>query len=122
MLLDSNIIIYAVRPEHESLRAFLSAKPIVVSAITRVEVLGYHRLAETERNMFEDFFRALPVLPVTERVLDESIRLRQLRRMTLGDALIAATAIVNRMRLATHNVPDFSWIDGLDVIDPIATV
>ena len=82
MLLDSNIIIYAARPEHEKLRVFLATNPIVVSAIARVEVLGYHRLTEAERTIFAAFFGALPVLPITERILDESIRLRQLRRMT----------------------------------------
>jgi predicted nucleic acid-binding protein len=40
--------------------------------------------------------------------------------MSLGDALIAATAIVHRLTLVTHNVTDFDWIDGLIVLDPLA--
>jgi predicted nucleic acid-binding protein len=39
--------------------------------------------------------------------------------MSLGDALVAATALVHRLPLATHNVDDFAWIDGLIVVDPL---
>ena len=39
--------------------------------------------------------------------------------MSLGDALIAGTALSNLLRLATHNTDDFDWIDELKVIDPI---
>ncbi len=121
MLLDSNIIIYAARPEHGALREFLGEKPIAVSAITRVEVLGYHRLTEPERELLIDVFDSLPVLPVTDDVIEEAIRLRQVQRMSLGDALIAATAIVNHLPLATHNTTDYAWITRLQVIDPIAS-
>ncbi len=41
MLLDSNIVIYAFQPQHESLRSFLEQGEFAVSAITRLEVLGY---------------------------------------------------------------------------------
>jgi hypothetical protein len=37
----------------------------------------------------------------------------------LGDALIAATALVHNLELVTHNVADFSWIAGLRVVDPM---
>lgn len=119
MLLDSNIIIYAARPEHGELRAFLAEKPIAVSAITRVEVLGYHRLTQPEREILIDVFDSLPVLPVTDDVIEEAIRLRQVQRMSLGDALIAATAIVHQLPLATHNTGDYSWIRSLQLIDPL---
>jgi predicted nucleic acid-binding protein len=39
----------------------------------------------------------------------------------VGDALIAATALVNDRTLLTHNVDDFAGIAGLIVIDPLAT-
>ena len=32
---------------------------------------------------------------------------------------MAATALVHRLALATHNVDDFAWIDGLIVVDPL---
>lgn len=40
--------------------------------------------------------------------------------MGLGDALIAATALVHGLTLVTRNVKDFRRIDGLDLLDPSA--
>lgn len=49
----------------------------------------------------------------------EAVRLRQLRKLTLGDALIAATALVHDRTLVTRNVQDFNWIPGLNVLNPM---
>nr|VFJ66054.1 MAG: hypothetical protein BECKFW1821B_GA0114236_11116 [Candidatus Kentron sp. FW] len=37
----------------------------------------------------------------------------------VGDALIAATALVHNLELATANTSDFDWIEGLDVVNPV---
>lgn len=39
--------------------------------------------------------------------------------MSLGDVLIAATALDHGLQLATANTKDFLWIDDLRVINPI---
>jgi hypothetical protein len=49
MLIDSNIIIYAAKPEHPDLRRLIAEQAPAVSAVSVVEVLGYHRLTEAER-------------------------------------------------------------------------
>jgi predicted nucleic acid-binding protein len=48
-----------------------------------------------------------------------TINLRQQRKMSLGDALIAATCLEHNEPLATANVDDFKWIAGLDVVNPL---
>ena len=70
MLLDSNIIIYASEPEHDQIRRFISEHEIAVSALSYVEVLGYHRLTEESRLYFEEFFRIAEVLPISQAVLE----------------------------------------------------
>ena len=45
MLLDSNIIIYAAEPGYDALRKFIAEHNPVVSIISKVEVLGYHKLS-----------------------------------------------------------------------------
>ena len=55
MLLDSNIIIYAAKPEHADLRRLIAEHAPAVSAVSVVEVLGYHRLTAPERQHFEEF-------------------------------------------------------------------
>ena len=118
MLLDSNIIIYAGQPAHEQLRRFIARHAPKVSAVSMVETLGYHRLSERERQYLEEFFSAAVVLPISEEVIGKAIRLRQQRKLSLGDSLVAATALVHELQLATRNVEDFSWIEDLEVINP----
>ena len=119
MLLDRNLIIYAAKPEYSSLRAFIREHAPSVSAVSKVEALGYHRLGQSERRFLEAFFAEAAVIDVTDGVVEKAISLRQRRRMTLGDALVAGTAMTSGLRVVTHNTKDFEWIDGLDVIDPL---
>lgn len=49
----------------------------------------------------------------------KAVLLRQERKMTLGDSLIAATAIVNDLKLITSNIKDFRWIDELTLVNPL---
>ncbi|HEX9374589.1 MAG TPA: type II toxin-antitoxin system VapC family toxin [Roseiflexaceae bacterium] len=118
MLIDSNIIIYAMQSEHAALRAFIAEHAPAVSAISYVEVLGYHKLIEQERALLEAFFAAAPLLPLSQTVLDQAVKLRQLRKMTLGDALIAGTALAHQLTLVTRNTADFAWIAGLTLLNP----
>jgi toxin FitB len=118
MLLDSNIIIYASQPEHDQIRRFISENEIAVSALSYVEVLGYHRLTEESRLYFEEFFRIVEVLPISQAVLDRAVALRQMRRMTLGDSIIAATALVYNRTLITRNIEDFQWIADFTLLNP----
>jgi predicted nucleic acid-binding protein len=97
MLIDSNIIIYATKPEHNTIRQFIAEHAPAVSAVSYVEVLGYHKLAAQERALLEAFFAAATVVALSQPVLDQAVKLRQLRRMSLGDALVAGTAL-------THNL------------------
>ena len=121
MLIDSNIIIYATKPEHTALRAFIATHAPAVSAVSYVEVLGYHKLADPERALLEAFFAAAIVLPLSQSVLDQAVKLRQLRKMSLGDALVAGTALAYGRTLVTRNVDDFKWIAGLSLLDPFTT-
>ena len=69
MLIDSNIIIYAAKPKHTELRKFIAEHAPAVSAVSYIEVLGYHKLSEQEREYFEAFFTAATVLPISDGVL-----------------------------------------------------
>ena len=119
MLIDSNIIIYAAQPDQPSLRTLIVEHTPFVSAVSYVEVLGYHQLTEDERAYYTSFFQAAPVLPISSPVLEQAVKLRQLKKMTLGDALIAATALIHNLTLLTHNKRDFQWIPNLVVLDPL---
>lgn len=81
-------------------------------------MLGYHLLTEESRLFLEEFFRIVEVLPISQTVLDRAVTLRQIRRMSLGDAIIAATALVYDRILVTRNIEDFQWITELSILNP----
>jgi predicted nucleic acid-binding protein len=121
MLIDSNLIIYAAQPANAPLRAFIAANNPAVSAISYVEVLGFHRLTLEDQRVFQRFFASAQIFHVTAPILDRAIALRQQRRMSLGDSLIAATALIHNRTLLTRNVDDFRWISGIRLLDPLAS-
>jgi predicted nucleic acid-binding protein len=118
MLLDSNIIIYLTRPEHQALRDLVRDQAAWVSDISYVETLGFHGLQPEDRLLLEEFFSVADAIPMESAILDRAVDLRQQRRMSLGDAIIAATALVYDLTLATRNVADFRWINGLRLHNP----
>jgi predicted nucleic acid-binding protein len=118
MLLDSNIIIYAAQSENCKLREFIAEYEPVVSALSYLETLGYHRLSKLEKLFLEEFFSVSLVIPISQPVLDRVVMLRQIRPMSLGDAIIAGTALSHNYRLVTRNIRDFQWIEDLQLLNP----
>lgn len=120
MLIDSNIIIYAAQPEYAELREFIAKHAPSVSAVSYVEIVGYHKLTEADRHFFEEFFSLAHVLPISQNVIERATELRQNKKMSLGDALVAGTSLAHNLTLVTRNEKDFSWIAGLKLFNPFA--
>ena len=92
-----------------------------VSVITRIEFLGWHAQTSEGLERCQRLIKKLStVFPVTEEVADKAIELRRAQRIKLADAIIASTALVNDLSLATRNLQDFKSVPGLTVIDPFA--
>ncbi|MBF0108085.1 MAG: type II toxin-antitoxin system VapC family toxin [Magnetococcales bacterium] len=119
MLIDTNLIIYAVHPNNPHLRRWLVGQKPGCSVISRVEALGYHRLSEAGHQSIEAVLNHMDIFYPTVETFEKAIRLRQQRKISLGDALIAATALEQRQTLATANADDFLWITDLTVINPL---
>ena len=120
MLLDSNIIIYAAQPENEFLREFIAENSPFVSALSRLEVLGYHQINDEDKTYFEEFFNASQISPVSQAVIEQGVTLKQIKKMSLGDAIIAATGLVYDLTVVTRNIDDFRWITNLKLFNPFA--
>ena len=58
------------------------------------------------------------MLFLPHEIVNMAATLRQRRKMTLGDAIVASTAIMCRLPFVTRNVADFQWIEELQLINP----
>ena len=119
MLLDSNILIYATKPNYDYIRKFISENNCILSVVSKIEVLGYHNLSAELKNDTETLFSLFDIISIGDTIIDIAISLRQQKKMSLGDSLIAATALVHKKTLVTANVKDFDWIEDLKIINPM---
>lgn len=132
VLLDTNVVSETVRPEPEErvLRFLSTDRRFWLSTIVLHELdfgvrmlpLGRRRdrIAAAMRSLAA--LHADRILPVGLEEAEAASRLRARARQSgraldLGDALIAATAAVNGLALATRNTGDFEGLD-LEVINP----
>ena len=119
-LVDSNIIIYAADTHYEFLRGeLLNSKDISASDISYIEVVGFSKNPIEIQNFFEGFFSSIQIFPISQEIVEQAVVIRKKRTISLGDAIIAATAQVHNLSLLTNNEKDFSWIEGLTVINPL---
>lgn len=121
-LLDSNALIYAVRPEplYLPFRIWANRPDVAVSAISQVEVLGFHSLTVADALFFSIVFDLLPQLAITDAVLQRAVQVRQQFRLKTPDAIIAATALEHELVLVTTD-NGFNRVAGLGLIDPLAS-
>lgn len=119
-LIDSNILIYSGEKEYtQLLLPFVTDPNNLVSVISKVETIGYRFITEPQKLYFESIFTILRVIPVDDEVIQQAITIRQRKKISLGDSLIAATAIVQGVELVSRNITDFNGIPDLVVINPI---
>lgn len=118
ILLDSNIIIYTTNPEYSFILEELKSFSLSASKISVIEVLGFHKLDPVEKIEYELFFNSIDLYDVNDRVIQKATKFRQTKKMSLGDAIILATAVIYKIPLMTRNSKDFDWIDDLTLINP----
>ena len=128
VLLDTDVISELTRPTPApSVVAFLAEQDdLWLSALVLhkleygLRLLPRGRRQVALRDVLSEFIRRYEdrILPVGRRAARQAARLRADARrggrtLDLGDALIAGTAQVHGLSLATRNVADF---DGLDIL------
>ncbi len=107
-----------MQPANDWLRDEITAEAFAFSQVTRVEVLGWHQLTDEDKRDLEEFLQTGTRLSLTDAVVDKAVELRQQKKMSLGDSLIAATALCLNLELVTRNTDDFDHITGLKLYNP----
>jgi predicted nucleic acid-binding protein len=119
IIFDTNIVIYSAKQEYAGLRSLFFRPNTSISILSKVEVLGFYSLENDEQLYFESIFKTIKLLPIDLEIIDKAIELRQQKKMSLGDSIIAATSIVFDAELYTRNVSDFKHIRSIKVFNPI---
>ncbi|MEP7080956.1 MAG: PIN domain-containing protein, partial [Ginsengibacter sp.] len=104
ILIDSNILIYSADEEFSNLRELFKEPDTFVSIISKLEVLGYHKITSKQIIYFDAVFKLLVNLPLTNELITQAITYRQIKSMSVGDSIIAATAKLYQCDLFTNNV------------------
>jgi predicted nucleic acid-binding protein len=69
--------------------------------------------------VLEEFIDTASVISLDAEVTERTILLRRVyKKLKLGDAIIAASAIVHGLTVVTRNVADFEGVEGLLFINP----
>ena len=90
----------------------------IISVVVEIEVLTHHEDPE-KLPFIEEFINMAVILPLDRGTTIKAIELRRInRKLKLGDSIIAATAIVNKLTLVSNNVKDFINIKGLKILNP----
>ncbi len=120
MLLDTNVVIYSCQTDGGWLTQWTGHADAAIASVTRVETLGFVEITPAEEFAIREYLGRCLAYPLDEEVIERAIRLRQQKKMKLGDAIIAATALEYGLPLVTRNVDDFKHIAGLEIINPFA--
>lgn len=104
-LLDTNMLI-GLLSHNKAVNHLLTAKQVNItqcafSAITRMELLSYHSLKETDKENIVFVLNLMHYLPITSVIEDTTIAFRQKNKSKLPDAIIAATAVHHQLELLT---------------------
>jgi predicted nucleic acid-binding protein len=120
-IIDSNVIIdYIANRFDENSCGFLENifnNNFQISVIVKIEVLGFNDLTP-KLQFIEEFINTATIIYLDTIVTQKTIELRRLyKKLKLGDAIIAATALAYDFTLISRNLKDFKNIEGLKCID-----
>jgi len=114
-LFDTAILIDFLNGMREARREIDRYTDRAISLITWMEVMAGTKPDEEQVTAL--FLGTFVNLPVTDAVARQAVRIRKLKKLKLPDAIILATAQVEKRILVTRNTRDFKE-DGVSVVTP----
>lgn len=116
-LIDTNVIIdFANNKLPKQCISFLANiidNDPKISIINKIELLGFSN--KTKPIIL--FVKTATVFELDDSIVKKTIELRKKNKIKLPDAIIAATVIIQKLTLITHNLNDFKNIKNLKVVD-----
>lgn len=112
LLVDTDVLVDHLRG---SRRLVAGADSYAYSVVTRCELFAGRGSDETTVRQLLEPFREIPV---DRTIAERAGRIRRQAGVRTPDALIAASALNNRLTLLTRNVRDFEGVPGLKIRSP----
>lgn len=127
MIVDTNVLIRLMQGNERVTRAVSEFEsrgtPLRLSSMTQFEL--FHSIERVEnpkerRRTIEAVLDSKPIYPADETVMKKAGRIdgrlrANGRAIGIGDAIIAATALVHEEPVLTENVEHFERVDGIEV-------
>lgn len=108
IVLDTNIVILYLQANAEITvwvdRLLERGEQFAISSMTIVELLGYQKISMQEIFRIERWLHGVLVIDVDASIAREAARLRRHSQVTTTDAVIAATAAILNVTLATRDI------------------
>lgn len=125
MLVDTDVLIWHLRGSPQAARCLDQLDSLVLSAVSYLELLqGMRNKAELAavKKMLER--RSATILPITPTITEQATALMESLTLShglqMGDALIAATALVHQLPVVTGNLKHFQAVPDLQVVPFLA--
>jgi len=118
-LMDSNVVIdfFNGKLPVKAKEMIIDLSP-EISVITQIEILSNKSIGLDEYNNLVRFVDMATIHQIDNRVVQQTIELRQNYKMKTPDAIIAATAMVLGVPLLSRNKSDFEKIESISLINP----
>ncbi len=118
-LIDTNIVIdYLANKLSDKANELIDSIDSKISVITRMELLAWPGANTKQTFILKEYISASQVFALDEPTILMAIEIRKAYKVKLPDAIITATALVNKLIILTRNTKDFNKIEGLSVINP----
>ena len=120
ILCDTNILIEFYKNNTAIIQELrqIGSQNLTISIITRAE-LYYGALNKNELNRIQKHLDLLQNIPIDRPISEQFIQLMAQyslsHKLTIPDAMIAATALTHNISLYTLNLKDFRFIQGLKI-------
>lgn len=113
LLLDTNIIVYAMKGLAR-VKPFFENEPYI-SVVTEMEILGVKEITDIEITIRETAIQFCSIIPLTNKIKNKAIAIKRLIKIPLPDAIITATAIEEELTLVSAD-KGFKRIKDLPLI------
>lgn len=114
LCVDTNILLYFLKGEQEVIE-MVSAKDLVISFITELELLSFPKISPDSENTIKGLLKSCQIIDINSDIKELTIEIRKKSKMKIPDAIVAATALHSELPLLTAD-KQFRVIDELALI------